>query len=210
MRKIFLVLVLLFGQLGSLVSAKDFDERLKLQVVQYDGQSLSLKVAEANNNFPQSTLLYATVTEHKPNRRLMRSEFIKAKINKAVLPNGTSVALDRNLKIRTKRFGGKRAIGNGVIGTTGLVLGITLDFLAVGLPVGRGGLALWNAGYNIYEKNCDDCAFKEGAKGFVAGALFPIPQLILKSKRLNLEPGSEVVFMSSDDDDQVKGIALAL
>lgn len=196
--------------MGSVVSAADFESRLKLQVLNYDGKKLSLKVTEATDNFPASTVLYSTITEHKPNRRLMRSEYIKANITEAVFPNGTKRDLNRQLKIRTKRFGGKRAVGNSVIGTTGLVLGITLDFITIGLPVARGGLALWNAGYNIHEKEADESAFKEGGKGFLSGALFPLPQLVLKSKKLDLATGSEVVFMSTDADDQVKGIARAI
>ena len=140
----------------------------------------------------------------------MRSEYIKANITEAVFPNGTKRDLNRQLKIRTKRFGGKRAVGNSVVGTAGLVLGITIDFITVGLPVARGGLGLWNAGYNIHEKDADESAFIEGGKGFLSGVLFPLPQLVLKSKKLDLETGSEVVFMSTDDDDQVKGIALVI
>ncbi|MBT6842226.1 MAG: hypothetical protein HOA17_00325 [Candidatus Melainabacteria bacterium] len=210
MRKIFTVLVLLSSLIGSVVSAADFNSRLKLQVLNYDGKKLSLKVTETNDNFPASTVLYSTITEHKPNRRLMRSEYIKANITEAVFPNGTKRDLNRQLKIRTKRFGGKRAVGNSVVGTAGLVLGITIDFITVGLPVARGGLGLWNAGYNIHEKDADESAFIEGGKGFLSGVLFPLPQLVLKSKKLDLETGSEVVFMSTDDDDQVKGIALVI
>ena len=208
MKRILLALVLSFNLLA--VQARPFDERLHLEVLNYDGKTLSMKVTEGDDDLPKSTVLYAKVFEHKPNRRFMRSEYIKADLTEAVFPNGTSKNLNRKLKVRTKRFGGRRAIGNGVIGTTGLVLGITIDFLAVGLPVARGGLALWNAGYNIHEKDEDQSAIKEGAKGFIKGALFPLPQLVLKSKRLNLKPGSEVVLLSADADDQVKGIARAL
>lgn len=203
-----MVLVLIFNVLA--VQATPFDERLHLQVLNYDGKTLAMKVTEGDDDLPNSTVVYAKVFEHKPNRRFMRSEYIKADLTEAVFPNGTSRKLNRKLKVRTQRFGGKRAIGNGVIGTTALVLGLTIDMLTIGLPVARGGLALWNAGYNIHEKEADESALKEGAKGFVTGALFPLPQIFLKSKRLDLEPGSEVVLLSADPDDQVKGIAHTL
>lgn len=199
MKKIFLVLFLL-ATIAPNVSANFFEEKQEATVTKYSDKEIIFKITSGENT---GATVSATITEHKPNRRVYRDEYIKAHLNRATLANGTQVTLDQEMKLRPRRFLNPQMIGIGTIATAGGVLGITIDFLTLGLPIVRGGLAVWDAGYEIYDKPEGASTWKAGAKGFMDGALFPFPQLFMRARKLGLDEGVKLVIYSADADETV-------
>jgi hypothetical protein len=59
-------------------------------------------------------------------------------------------------------------------------------------------------GYEIYDTPKGHSKFKHGAKGFVRGALFPLPDLVMKGQKLPLHEGSTIeIFDDGDSDKQL-------
>ena len=163
--------------------------------------SIELEVIEVLNlkdypdSFPVGTRFYGNSIEHRERRRISRDEIRKFHLERAVLPNGKTEAIDEIVKIRAVK---KREVaywlGNALFSTTGQVLSITLDFVSIGLPVARGGTAIWGMADQIYESREGESKLKEGSKGFVKGALMPLPFIILKGDPLYIHPGSTIVI----------------
>ncbi len=199
-----LIFVLAFT-LSLPVCAQGFCTKQEGEVTKYTDSDISFKIVkqkkEHGDNFPLGTLIHGTITAHRPNRRVYRDEYVKVHLDRAVLPNGTQVSLDQEMKIRPRKFLNPQMAGIGVIAATGGVLGITIDFLTLGLPIVRGGLAVWDAGYEIYDRPQGASAWKAGTKGFIDGALFPLPQLVMKARKIGMEEGSKLVIYPADESD---------
>jgi len=205
MKKILLALVLLLVSIQN-SSAYYFATDSKAEVTQFDGIRIGLKVYELDNeeaegNYPIGTTLTGEVMDHRDRKHFLRDEITKVKITQATLPNGVTETVNQDLVIRPRTFVNFRNAGNTAIITTGGVLGITLDFLTIGLPVVRGGRALWEAGFEIYDTPPSRSKVKAGLKGFIKGALFPLPELILKGDALPLVTGSHLTILDADTDE---------
>lgn len=177
--------------------AHSFRSKSDAEITKYTDKEVIFKITRQRKineeSFPVGTLIHGNIVEHKPNRRVYRDESLKLVLDKATLPNGTVVPFEQNLKIRPRKLLNPQMAGIGVIAATGGVLGITISFLTIGMPIVRGGLAVWDAGYEIYDKPIGGSAWKAGTKGFLDGALFPLPQLFLKARKLGMEDGTKVV-----------------
>lgn len=167
------------------------------------GGNIDLEVtgSEEEDAYPKGTVLHGKFTEHREKRRISRNEIAKVELSSATLPNGSTEKLNQTLKViprskhRNLRWG-----GNAAFAATGLALSITLDTFTFGLPIGRGGMALWNGVLDATET--DGSKIKAGAKGFVKGALMPLPWLVLHGHDLDLTQGSTVKIGDVDDDDK--------
>lgn len=198
-----LLVILSILSLGLPSFAQGFHSRLEAEVRSLTDNEISFKITKQKKNdeesFPVGTIIHGLITEHKPNRRVYRDEFYKLQLDSATLPNGTVLKLDQESKIRPRKFLNPQMAGIGAIATTGGVLGITIDFLTLGLPVVRGGLAVWDAAYEIYDRPEGASAWKAGAKGFMDGALFPLPQIFMKARRTGMETGSKLTIYPAKD-----------
>lgn len=202
MKKIVLLLLILTLNLPGY--ARNFGVKSDAELVQYTDSEIALKITklrdeDEDGTFPVGTVIHGTVTEHKPNRRIYRDEYIKLHLDKATLPSGQVVTLDQKMKIRPRKLFSVHNTGIGVIAVTGGVLGLTVDMLTLGLPIVRGGLAVWDAGCEIYDRPIGASAWKAGGKGFLDGALFPLPQIFLKARKLGMEEGSKLIVYPTKD-----------
>ncbi len=207
MPKKLIAIIILLGFVFSLImpaQAYELDETLtKVRwISSHDiGGAIDLEVtsSEEESAFPKGTVLHGKFTEHREKRRLSRSEIVKVELGSATLPNGSVEKLDQTLKIIPRsKHRNLRWAGNTAFMATGLVLGIAADTVTLGLPIGRGGLAAWTAAMDASET--DGSKLKAGAKGFVKGALQPLPWLISRGLDLNLEPGSIVEINDGGDE----------
>jgi len=209
-----LLLTTLIVLSSSKTFAYDFAGQLDMQVVYLQGhelgQGISFKLREhyeledktedSLELFPVGTIFKASFVEHRDARRVSRNEIVKAKIYEADLPNGSSVSMNEVVKIqkaykhRYSLFGGRYAFA-----VAGFVLGTTVDLVTLGLPVGRGGMATWYAAHAVHSN--PDTKLSSGAKGFAKGALYPLPQLVLKGKELNISEGDMLYLREVDSDD---------
>ncbi len=167
------------------------------------GSEIAFEVLGSEDNpeaYPKGTVIRAVLIEHRDARRLSRSEVFKAELKSATLPNGSTEELNGIIKIVPRsEHRNLRWAGNSVFAATGLVLGLTVDLLTLGLPVGRGGMAAWNAAIEADE--AQESKLKAGAKGFVKGALMPLPWIVLKGPELNMQAGCTLNIASVDPDD---------
>ncbi len=170
--------------------AKNFAyDQIELEIIDVDDAD---KHPEA---FPVGTKLYGKLIEHRGPRRISRDEIRKFKLEKALLPNAKTEKIDEVIKIRTVRKTETAYwAGNMALLGTAQVLAITVDFVSVGLPVARGGTAIWGMGHYMYEAREGESKLKEGAKGFVKGALLPFPFFVLKGDPLYIHPGSKILI----------------
>ncbi|MFM7458463.1 MAG: hypothetical protein ACKO3R_07380 [bacterium] len=186
---------------GVSLHAHNFCGGYKTKALIFAHDAIELEVTEALNlkdypeSFPVGTRFYGKLIEHREPRRISRDEIRKFHLERAILPNGKTEAIDELIKIRaTKKTEAAYWVGNALLAGTGQVLGITLDFVSIGLPVARGGTAIWGMADQIYESRAGESKFKEGAKGFVKGALLPIPFFVLKGDPLYIHPSSTIVI----------------
>ncbi len=208
MNKKLLVSTLLLAISSAQVFAYDFHEKTKAKIdygymsLSKTGGATNITVLESSDNgYPKGTVFTGTFFGHKDPRRLSRGEVVKVEISSAKLPNGNTENLKKVFKIvpRTQHRN-LRWAGNTAFLASGIALGLTVDFFALGLPVGRGGLGAWNAVMDAHE--AESSKLKAGLKGFVKGALMPLPWLILKGPELNLDEGSELEIQEGDEDDE--------
>lgn len=197
MRQILISFFAFLISANSVYAAHDFTADLRTEVTSFDQRQIRLKVIEVSdtedkNSFPQGTVFIGDVTDHKPNRRLMRDEVYYVQLHTAVLANGSQEKIDQELKIKPQKIFSVRNAGTAAIVTAGGVLGITIDFLTIGLPVVRGGKALWEAGWEASEVPEGKSKWKAGTIGFIKGALFPLPEIFLKADPLPIEAGNQI------------------
>ena len=173
----------------------------KTKATSFAHDAIELEVTEVLNledypgSFPLGTKFYGNLIEHRERRRISRDEIRKFHLKRALLPSGKTEAIDAVIKIRAvKKTEITYWVGNALLSTTGQVLGLTLDFVSIGLPVARGGTAIWGMADQIYESRAGESKFKQGAKGFVKGAFLPIPFFVLKGDPLYIHPGSTIVI----------------
>ena len=167
--------------LGSLpASAYDFYGGLITKATDFGFNSVELEVVESKkleknpkkyaDAFPVGTKFYGELVEYRDVRRMSKDEIKKFKLSKATLPSGEVVALNEIIKIRpTNKLVKTRYTGFFLITETAQILGLTIDALTVGLPVGRGGAALWSMGHYLYESREGENKWKIAGEGFFRG-----------------------------------------
>ena len=211
-----LLLTTLIVLSSSKTFAYDFAGQLDMQVVDVQGhelgQGISFKLREhyeledktedSLELFPVGTIFKASFVEHRDVRRMSRNEIVKAKIYEADLPNGSSVSMNQVIKIQ-KAYKHRYSLmgGRAALRLAGYIVGLTVDVVTLGLPIARGGMGLWEAGHAVHSAEAEESKLKEGAKGFAKGALYPLPQLVLKGKELNVSEGDMVYLREVDSDD---------
>lgn len=208
---LFLSLLLANLHLNVFASGKSYSELEKLacrfcgayetKALNFAKDNIELEVVKVSDlekypaSFPVSTKLYGSLCEHRDARRISRDEIRKFHLTKAVLPSGKVESLDKFIKVRTVRKTETAYWAtNSAFLVTGGVLALTADAITMALPIGRGGIALWGFGHYAYEARKGESRLREGAKGFVKGALMPIPFLVLKGDPLYIHPGSVIVL----------------
>ena len=184
--------------------AYDFTSDYKSKVISVNASDIQLQITEAEaaeegTPFPVGSILNLRVKEMVAKKRPIRDARYMTMLESVSLPNGEVISLNREFNLKPRKFLNVRNTGSVAIGATGLTLGIILDGLTVGLPVVRGGKALWDMGYEIYDTPKSQSKFKNGAKGFILGALFPIPQLFIRGRSLDIHTGSTIFISETDD-----------
>lgn len=179
-----------------------FPSDMETTVTKWDGKSLNLKVYDIQDpdksQYPVGVEFLGKVVKHRVEKRFMLDEYVIVQVDKVKYPDGSLRDEDLKFKVRPRRFyKNPRGIGNTVVGAAAITLGLTLDATVVGLPVSRGGFAVWNCVSGIHERAEGASAWKAGAKGFVAGAFYPIPHLLGKAYKLDqLKEGARVTIDS--------------
>lgn len=183
------------------VKAYDFYGGLVTKATDFGFNSVRLEVVESkkldkySDAYPIGTKFYGELVEHRSVRRMSKDEIKKFKISKAILPNGETVELSETIKIRpTNKLVKTRYTGFFLISETAQILGLTIDALTVGLPVGRGGAALWSMGHYLYESRPGENKWKIGTIGFFRGLFSPLPFMVLKGDPLYIHPGSTILI----------------
>jgi hypothetical protein len=207
MKRIFLISILSLFLINPVFSA-EFSVDHFAEIVSVSDSQIVLKVTEleeqSSSAFPVGTVLTGSVSQHLNPKHFMRDEKIKLNLHTAQYPSGQTEAISYRMMLKPRTFINTRQFGNMAFGTTGVVLSLTTDMLTLGLPISRGGRALWEMGYEIYDTPKGHSKFKHGAKGFVRGALFPIPDLVMKGQKLPLHEGSTIeIFDDADSDKQL-------
>ncbi len=185
-------------------SAYDFTSDYKSKVISISESNIQLQITEAEPAeggipYPIGSIINLSVKERIPKKRPLRDARYVTMMNSISLPNGEVININREFDLKPRKLLNVRNTGSAAIGATGLTLGIILDGLTVGLPVARGGKALWDMSYEIYDTPKDQSKVKNGAKGFILGALFPIPQLFIRGRSLDIHKGSTIFISETDD-----------
>lgn len=175
---------------------------METTVTTWDGKNLGLKIYEIQDpeksKYEVGTEFIGYVVKHREEKRFMLDEYVIVQVDKIKLPDGSYQDENLKFKVRPRRFyKNPRGIGNTAVGATAITLGLTIDAFAVGLPISRGGFAVWNCISGIHERPEGTSRWKAGLKGFVAGAFYPLPHLLGKAYKLDqLEPGARVTIDS--------------
>lgn len=184
--------------------AYDFTSDYKSKVLSVSDTKVQLQITEAEaaeegTPFPIGSIINLSVKEIVPKKRPIRDARYMTIMDSVSLPSGEVISQNREFNLKPRKFLNVRNAGGTLIGAAGLTLTIVIDGLTVGLPVARGGKALWDMGYEIYDTPKSQSKFKNGAKGFVLGALFPIPQIFMRGRSLDIHEGSTIFISETDD-----------
>ena len=185
-------------------SAYDFTSDYKSKVLSVSDTNIQLQITEAEaaeegTPFPVGSIINLSVKEIFPKKRPIRDAHYATVIDSISLPSGEVISSNREFNIRPRKFYNVRNSGSAVIGATGLTLALVIDGLTIGLPVARGGKALWDMSYEIYDTPKSQSKFKNGAKGFILGAFFPLPQLFIRGRSLDIHKDSTIFISETDD-----------
>ena len=174
-----------------------FATDVETQVLSLDDKNVELVVTRHDDKnetevFPVGTILKGKFFEYSFRKHFIRDEYIKVHLYQAKLPNGTLVPIDNDIKIRP------RVIVNGAhsLQLAGAALGtalkITVAVWSVGFPTGRGIKAVTDAAFAVYNTPTEESKWKQGTKGFIKGALFPLPELVMKGEHLPIHDESYI------------------
>lgn len=179
------------------------DGRLKTKVTFYDAQTIKLRVIKNRKkdySYPVGSVFTGHILGHNDRRRLSLDEVETFQLDTVRIPGELQARQLINKKIKIKpedylnymwKVGGLSFL------TAGVILSITVDAFALGVPVGRGGFSAWYAVYKASESSQDQSKVKEGIKGFFQGALFPVPQLVMKGDELEVHKDS-IIYLGKD------------
>jgi hypothetical protein len=217
MKKLFiLLLIILLNPIPSL-AAEQFKLKvnqsyslpcdLQTTVTQWDGQNINFKIFEVEDDkspYPIGTEFIGKVISTKEAKRLSRSESKMIQISSVKLPDGSFEPEDIKIKLLPSQFLTEDKAGAIAIGAPALTLTLVIDGLLVGLPVSRGGLAIWFSTMAVRNAAPGTSKLKAGTIGFAKGAIYPIPLLVAKGKTLDgLAVGSKV---SIDEESRGKSL----
>jgi hypothetical protein len=204
-KSILIALIVSLAGFGlSPVLAYDFTSDYKSKVISLSDTKIQLEITEAEaaeegTPFPVGSVLNLSIKEKVVKKRPVRDARYMTMLDSVSLPSGEVINQNREFNLKPRKFFNVRNSGSALIGAAGLTLTIVIDGLTIGLPVARGGKALWDMGYEIYDTPKSQSKFKNGAKGFVLGALFPIPQLFIRGRSLDIHEGSTIFISETDD-----------
>lgn len=198
MTRALLILVLLFTNCEMAFSQSfrlratnfyTFPTDVETIVTKWDGKNLNLKISEIEDEdeiefYPLGSEFIGRVIKDRKAKRFFRDEYMIIQVNNIKYPDGRIAAEDLKFKLRARPgILNKEKIGNTLVGTTALVLGTVFDATVVGLPISRGGYAIWYSVQEMQDRK-DESKWKTGSIGFIKGALFPIPQMLSPGKDL--------------------------
>jgi hypothetical protein len=163
------------------------------------GRKVEFKVyrneAKKSDAFPVGTLFRGEITEGIPNKRLSQDQKIYVDIYEVQTPNGEVFSVQERLKIRAiNTHEILWYTGNTAFLIAGSVTGLVLDTFVYGIPIGRGGFAVWNASNRAYDAPPAKSSLKAFGIGFLEGALSPLPQICLRGDLVNLHTGSKILI----------------
>ena len=182
-----------------------FATDIETKVISLDEDGCELVVLQHDDKdneevFPIDTILKGKFYEYNFRRHFMRDEYVKLHFYEAVLPNGTVQKIDNDIKVRPRViFNSKHNIQLlGAAAST--VLKATIAVWSVGFPVGRGVKAVTDAAYGVYNTPAKENKWAEGLEGFVLGALFPLPEIILKGEEVPLHDESYLWIQDANEE----------
>ncbi|NQY80770.1 MAG: hypothetical protein HRT47_10700 [Candidatus Caenarcaniphilales bacterium] len=191
----FLILLVITSQA---VQAYYFATDIETKVIHFKDNDLVLEVIDHDDKkekevFPIGTKLVATICDYKPRRHFMRDEYLKLQFEKAILPDGKEQSIHQKLKLRPRVALNTHRTGSKFVGTLGLVFNLTLEpAIAIALPVARGGKAIIDSMFAVYNTPEKENKWKQGTKGFFTGLLFPLREIIFKGEELALHDESYI------------------
>lgn len=193
MRNILFIIIILFNFIPA--KAYFFATDLETKITQLSTHNIELEITQHDDKnedevYPIGTKLYGSLFEYKERKRTMRDEILRIHIDHAILPDGTKETVNKDIKLRPRVLFSAKHAGAGVAAVTGLVLKITIAVWSVGFPVGRGAKAINDAAFGVYNTPEMESKWKQGAKGFTKGILFPLPELFLKGEELPIHKDS--------------------
>ena len=200
MKRQFLVLGALFLLiLNNLAPAQAyfFATDLEAQVLTLNDKEIELIVTQHDDKnetevFPIGTIFKGKFFEYSFKKHFLRDEYLKLHLYQAILPNQKIIKVDKDIKIRPRVIiSNKHSIqlGGAILAT---VLKFTVAVWSVGFPTGRGIKAVTDSAYAVYDTPSKESKWKQGTKGFVKGALFPLPELVLKGEELPIHNESYI------------------
>lgn len=217
MKKLFiLLLIILLNPIPSLAA-----EQFKLKVNQsyslpcdlhttitkWDGENINLEIYEVEDDkspYPIGTEFIGKVLSTKEAKRLSRNESKSIQISSVKLPDGSIHPEDIKIKLQASQILTEEKAGAITILATAIPLALVLDALVVGLPVSRGGLAIWFSTMAVRNTPEGSSKLKAGTIGFAKGAIYPLPLIVAKGKTLDgLAVGSKISI-----DEESKGKSL--
>lgn len=210
MKKILLnlaLVLLIFASSNIKASAYYFATDIETQVLSLDDEKCELIVLSHDDDkeeevFPIGTILRGKFFEYKFKRRLMRDEYVKLHFYEAKLPDGTVQKIDNDLKVKPRVLVSSKHNIQLVGAAIGTALKVTIAVWSVGFPVGRGVKAITDAAYGVYNTPIKESRWKQGTKGFIKGALFPLPELLLKGEEIALHDESYLWIQDAKEDEK--------
>lgn len=188
-------------------SAYYFATDLEAQVLTLDEDGCEMIVLQHDDKseeevFPIGTILKGRFFEYKFKRRLMRDEYVKLHLYEAQLPDGTIQKLNNDIKIKPRVLLSSKHNIQLAGAALGAALKVTVAVWSVGFPVGRGVKAVSDAAYRVYNTPVYESKLKEGTKGFIKGALFPLPEIFLKGEEIAIHDESFLWIQDADEDEK--------
>ena len=140
----------------------------------------------------------------------MRDEYVKLQFEKAIMPDGNEQKVEQKLKLRPRVAFNTQRTGSKVVGTLGLIFNLTLEpAIAIALPVARGGKAVIDSIFAVYNTPEKESKCAQGTKGFFTGLLFPLRELIFKGEQLALHDESYIWIQDAKEHkEQVTGFVI--
>lgn len=182
-----------------------FATDVETKVLSLNNDNIQLVVTELDSNkrpsvYPIGTVLKGKFREYNFRRHFLRDEYMKIHFYEAQLPDGSNEKMDNDIKVKPRVFISLQNNLPAIGGITETVLNATVAVWSVGFPVGRGVKALVDGAYGIYNTPSKESKWKQGSKGFIKGALFPLPELFLKGEEVALHDKSYLWIQDADQD----------
>lgn len=174
-----------------------FSTEMETEVVKYDGKEIELKVISVDREdeaeYGPGSIIYGNIINTREAKRFFRDEKITIHVHAAKVGQYYK-AQNLMLKLKPRGLFAPRFTGNRIISATSLPLSLAIDGVSVGLPVSRGGLAIWGAISEMHERELGESRLKTGSLGFVKGAIYPLDRIFLKGKAMDIKLGDRITI----------------